>query len=912
MPRPKRERWYSLEGQNRSRYQAWEGSRGTRKIVSLVILLVLVLILIQQTSDTRQVEQVATAIGLLPNPNTQLNAAIGDANAGDTSAGDPSTPLRIATPVGTWTNDRDRTYETISLQTQNSKVKAYCDIWEALLKLAAPATQQKIARLRFADTSPGDDSHVALLPILELDRAWSDEIHSQLKIWLDIESQNNTPLASEEASNDSNLVRFNTWFRKASESSESIAQQTPNSEPVLESESTSKSEQDHEDQLLFQRGFQLALDRVLLASIEDNSPWKSNERLPFLRGWQRTSVLRDALAANVTGPTQLNQVEVSQLMSVASSLRSTPIRFLGTIVRVEPSDMIEEPGFGKTEYEIFWLRPDLTSQQPVKVYAPRNHIDPALKLGEATPVMVCGYFFKRFAYAAQRGPEVAPMLMAAYVGPPTATSTGKPEELLHFNTASFVKGPAWSPPTDLSKPYAIAKERLASAMSGLSVDNADLDSLSTRDDMEIVRPLLAANTLAPEMKTLAESNRRWPVTKQASIARVNGFVTKVETIPLPSEFASLLDRDVAYRCSLQAKLENGNLQKVIILCKSVPQDWLPTAQASNQTIYQPASVNGLLLSDESETPLIMWASQLRWIVPADWDQETITHLPELIPSVAQNRQFLMHNQWDLSWIDTIQNLQTEPVKPLSQTEYEPFFQLIRLADTQPYPVEKATEPIDLKKPRKLEPQSIVSVLEKLRPTNAQRTALERIRLEGRIVRVTSVPVTEPDQVKLLGADRYFQLDLMADVGNRSYEIKTEKEPILYHKEYPVTCVVARLPDWLLESFAGEPGAASATTWYPRKKVQLDGWFYRFWKYKTLEMSQALGDRGRQIGPLVVADSLQSLTIESQQVASPFWGDNRVSILIGLCGVAAIWWFIRTRLNAKPKLKFKAMKGSNTE
>ena len=87
---------------------------------------------------------------------------------------------------------------------------------------------------------------------------------------------------------------------------------------------------------------------------------------------------------------------------------------------------------------------------------------------------------------------------------------------------------------------------------------------------------------------------------------------------------------------------------------------------------------------------------------------------------------------------------------------------------------------------------------------------------------------------------------------------------------------------------------------------LEGWFYRFWKYKTLEMSQAIGDRGRQIGPLVVVDSLQS-TLSEQASASKSQpsGSSTLSILIGVFGVGAIWWFVRSRFAAKPKLKFQA-------
>jgi hypothetical protein len=534
-------------------------------------------------------------------------------------------------------------------------------------------------------------------------------------------------------------------------------------------------------------------------------------------------------------------------------------------------------------------------------------------------VMICGFFFKRFAYAAQRGPEVAPMMMAAYVGPTTASVENPTTDLLQFHSTRSKQDPSWMPPIDLSKPYGVAKDRLASSMSGLFMGNVDLESLSHRDDMEVVRPLLAVTTLTPEIRLLARSRQIWPVNARGSIARIIGMVNSIEPIALAPEFASLLDREVAYRCSVSVPLPDGSMRKTILLCSSVPNAWLADGGGVNDSLLQPCLADGLLLSDETGSPLMMWSKSPQWIAPSDLPSESIAPLGNLRPEVASSHWFLMQNQWDLSWLDTIQNMQTEPIKPLSQAEHEPLYALIRLAKQTPY----AEAP---NSSSRAGTQSISGLLDKLRPANKskaasgktpelkQRTALERVSMVGRIVRVTMVPVQEPDQVEMLGADHYYQLDVMADVGNRSYEIKTETDPIVYHKEYPVTCVMAELPDWLRES-GGDGTEQSSTststqtnsqTWYPRKKAILDGWFYRFWKYKTLEMSQAIGDRGRQIGPLVVIDSLQSTLAEQPSASNsqPF-GNNILSILIGIFGVGAIWWFVRNRLAAKPKLKFQA-------
>ena len=919
MPNPKRDRWYSMDGQNRSRYQASEGSRGTRKIISLVILLGLVLILIQQTSDTQKVEQVATAIGLLPDPNG-VQQTDNDHPAESSELQSPprldsprSQSPRSQSPSSQSKLDREYAFEKIALQTTNPTIDSYADIWRAVLDLAPPSSLPKIARAAFSNPPSPDATLIGTTPtgttpagttpadLSTVVQSWSEETRAQLDAWLKIETENTVSQNQTTTNNESILFRFATLFQKWSKPWE------------VPSPDTTAS--DWEDWQFFQRGFQLALDRTLLEAIEDNSPWRSNERLPFLRSWQRIAVLRDAIASGETGPAQIPKVEVSQLMSVADSLRCIPIRFLGTIARVDQPDSIHEPGFETTEYKIFWLRPDDLSQQPIKVYAPSANVDQELELAEKKPVMICGFFFKRFAYAAQRGPEVAPILMAAYVGPTTASAGNPSTTLMQFHSVHSKQEPSWMPPIDLSKPYGIAKDRLASSMTGLFMDNVDLDSLSRRDDMEVVRPLLAVTTLSPEIRLLARSRQAWPVTARGSIARIIGVVNKVELIALAPEFASLLDRDVAYRCSVNATLPDGSSRKAILLCSAVPNAWLSEAGGATERLLQPCLADGLLLSDETGSPLMMWSKSPQWIAPFDLPVDSIPAPGNLRPEVALSHWFLMQKQWDLSWLDMIQSMQTEPIKPLSQAEHEPLYTLIRLAKQTPY----ADIPVSSSR---TDTQTISGILDKLRTTNKskeasgktleskQRTALDRVAMEGRIVRVTMVPVQEPEQVKMLGADHYYQLDVMADVGNRSYEIKTETDPILYHKEYPVTCVMAELPAWLRESSGDgteqSSDPSSSRTWYPRRKAILGGWFYRFWKYKTLEMSQAIGDRGRQIGPLVVIDSLQSTLAEKPSTADslPF-GNNTLSILISVLGVGAIWWFVRNRLAAKPKLKFQA-------
>ena len=112
---------------------------------------------------------------------------------------------------------------------------------------------------------------------------------------------------------------------------------------------------------------------------------------------------------------------------------------------------------------------------------------------------------------------------------------------------------------------------------------------------------------------------------------------------------------------------------------------------------------------------------------------------------------------------------------------------------------------------KNQPRKITDLLESLRQPKkgASKLALERMSMNMRVVRISSIRVVDPVQVSLLGTNRYYQLDVMADVGDRSYEIKTDKDPVVYYKEYPVTCVSISIPSWLQESDRAQGAASQA-------------------------------------------------------------------------------------------------------
>jgi hypothetical protein len=179
-------------------------------------------------------------------------------------------------------------------------------------------------------------------------------------------------------------------------------------------------------------------------------------------------------------------------------------------------------------------------------------------------------------------------------------------------------------------------------------------------------------------------------------------------------------------------------------------------------------------------------------------------------------------------------------------------------------------------------------------------------------------VETADQSNVLGSDQYYQLDCMADIGNRTYEMsnpsedgKESKDPIIYRKEYPVTCVMIELPIWLAatsKTTSADFRSEDEQVWYPRIRANANGWFYRYWSYKTLEVSQTMGDKQRQIGPLMILDSLNEGLTTSDGAVDKAIGTNEskslntMSMVIGIVGAIAIWWFVRKSLAGISKLR----------
>jgi hypothetical protein len=226
----------------------------------------------------------------------------------------------------------------------------------------------------------------------------------------------------------------------------------------------------------------------------------------------------------------------------------------------------------------------------------------------------------------------------------------------------------------------------------------------------------------------------------------------------------------------------------------------------------------------------------------------------------------------------------------------------------------------------------------------QRSVAERIDARVQIRRIQRVDVRNAQSQAWLGSNHYYQLDGLADIGPSRIEVKYGKdyEPIAYEREFPITLVATKLPAWLLSDPTTlisssdlsqetiDLDSASSIAWTTKIRVDVSGYAYRIWRFRTPQVSAVTQDTGYQQAPMLVvdrwnlpegplvSDRLESDRASSSSSSSNSWSIGSMesdrasvpsnswsigSILTTLLGLLAIAWFAyRMNATAKPRLK----------
>ena len=675
----------------------------------------------------------------------------------------------------------------------------------------------------------------------------------------------------------------------------------------------------------FQRSLQLAMDRALMSDLSDNTPWKTTERLALARLLVRASDLFRQLDPSIridAVPT----IAIPQLLSQTDTLRGRCFRTQGTVGRIDQPSSIELADGRKLNYSVFWLRPEDLSDQPINVYVPEG-VAAARELQVGDSLQVAGLIAKRRAYASKRGGEIAPVLIATGllldVAPePQGSSLANNGQSLGISKElARLRNPMpWIPPVDRQIPLDLVERALSGHLGKIPFGSSkfndetndetnDVDSLARNPS--VLASLATVLKFQNEIDTVVSGENSAMLALapnpenfqgQGLLGAWHGRVIEARTLRIDPNLMPGLGWKEVYALKLAPNLQ--------VIAKDVPALWLSASE-----LNQPICVQGLgLISQEKENqseganrsvPQVVIASRVAWQSHRSATGQSTDQLATgLQPKLSPGWTALLQSHWDLASCDAIELLHGQS---LSSKDTRPFYTLLAASNE---PQSQETE------------ARAYSVMEWIRRTESmkstkslvreqQRSVAERIDARVQIRRIQRVDVRNAQSQAWLGSNHYYQLDGLADIGPSRIEVKYGKdyEPIAYEREFPITLVATKLPAWLLSDPTTlisssdlsqetiDLDSASSIAWTTKIRVDVSGYAYRIWRFRTPQVSAVTQDTGYQQAPMLVVDRwnlpqgpLGSESLESDRATGPSNSWSIGSILTTLLGLLAIAWF----------------------
>ena len=596
MPRRRRERWYSLDGQRKIHETALRDNNGPRRVVSLVVLLVLVLLMMQQVSDPKKVQKVATAIGLMPSeqrkspslPELDLQSLKQNPTATQgADQPDATGTLQTKTPDGnpkgssSQSNqaipaDLKYTLSQLSNRSLDPVTEFYAQVFDQLLSDAPAETKSDLLRitLGLSDSNQTPDETNSSQTV----RKWLAASELKVQRWIELADS-----IQGEGSPHSMLTGFLKSLQELNEQGNDLSKQLP---PAQSNPGWSPSQ--------FSQSLQLGLDRQLLKDFSDNTPWKSTERLPLARLLSKATQLVPEFAAKEISLSDIPTLSLQQLMSQTDTLRGQCFRVQGTIGLVEPQATLRLANNYAVNYDVLWLRTEDPSGQPIQIYAPISK-EPSESLpGESKTadrwkkgqdITLAGFIAKRRAYASGKGGDIAPVLIATHIvatplvatplvatdsqtdnnqvlsnatAPPNtepnslATKFSIPYELAKLRTVRD-----WLPPIDWQVPLNLLQTRLESRLANLPPQLLPIDPLqSSSEPPASIEPPAERNTdLNADNKQKAEQkDKQKEIQKNATenlLASIDPSVATPDllaTLAVASKFRTEIRQIVSSNC----------------------------------------------------------------------------------------------------------------------------------------------------------------------------------------------------------------------------------------------------------------------------------------------------------------------------------------------------------------------------
>ncbi len=277
---------------------------------------------------------------------------------------------------------------------------------------------------------------------------------------------------------------------------------------------------------------------------------------------------------------------------------------------------------------------------------------------------------------------------------------------------------------------------------------------------------------------------------------------------------------------------------------------MPSALRVDVDLDEPVHMSGFLyariLGNQANKQVAFITDRLAWFP----EKET--------PSISPAQIQLAAHGVDMGLIDSVRENNT---RPLGSDDAEAFFQFIgavhQLEDGLPDANQARLGFTDLMQ-------------------QASKNFGEAVRISGTVRTCSVIPVTHTDIQNRLGITQYYQLMLFPDLDGAKIVVNSKDGKQLDYRRFPVTVCVSELP------------AGMSPQDVERKQFEIDGFFFRFWKYQSekTDTAQTTG----QVSPLIIAKRPTLIEPVRNQLNSILFG----FIAFLICGVGALvvyFWYV---------------------
>ncbi|MCY2994321.1 MAG: hypothetical protein NTY19_41575 [Planctomycetota bacterium] len=415
-PEPRSGKWRPLRNYPTRRIES--------RLLFLIGMFVLVLMLMHEAGKPQRWKWIWAF-----QPNESAGSREPDTGSLDTRIRSPRTPTQPAEPVaicGPDVTTAERPVQKLSPNADRSQQVTLTEVWSRLLEplstddRACFFTLLKAAR---DEQPPPAADRQRWVPVLaQIEQGW--QAHQSQSLL----PASRGPVAPRPGF--ASRSDATTWARR--ESIEQLQSQwTERLQPALVALGGEAALTSQQRQTLAE--LQTILDTVFLSAIRDNTVFTSSEQdawFRLLETLQRTAV--EQLERDSCG-----QVGFAQLYREPHAYRGRLVTVSGTVrlgyYRPAPKNI-----YGITGYTMLWLRP-VGSTNPIVIYSlavPAGFPDvKAIEAAGRKPelhedVEFTGYFFKRWAYRAEDGTRLAPLILAKMPRwqPSELASSSPPEE----------------------------------------------------------------------------------------------------------------------------------------------------------------------------------------------------------------------------------------------------------------------------------------------------------------------------------------------------------------------------------------------------------------------------------------------------------------------------------------------------